>query len=128
MRGQFIESQGGDASYVYEPEKFEKASIVEDIISPETGYICAINCEEIGNCSLVLGGGRETKESDIDLAVGIILKKKKGAYVKRGDVLARIYGNDRIKTDSAKDRFLKAFSFSDIEPEQTAFIKGIVKA
>ena len=125
---QFIESQGGDASYVYEPEKFEKASIVEDIISPETGYICAINCEEIGNCSLVLGGGRETKESDIDLAVGIILKKKKGAYVKRGDVLARIYGNDRIKTDSAKDRFLKAFSFSDIEPEQTAFIKGIVKA
>lgn len=125
---QFIQSQGGDASYVYEPEKFDQASIIEDVIAPESGYICAINCEEIGNCSLVLGGGRETKESDIDLTVGLILKKKKGDYVKKGDVLAQIYGNDRIKTDSAKERFLKAFTFSDKEPEQTAFIKGIVKA
>lgn len=125
---QFIQSQGGDASYVYEPEKFDQASIIEDVIAPESGYICTINCEEIGNCSLVLGGGRETKESDIDLAVGLILKKKKGDYVKKGDVLAQIYGNDRVKTDSAKERFLKAFTFSDKEPEQTAFIKGIVKA
>lgn len=125
---QFIQSQGGDASYVYEPEKFDQASIIEDIIASESGYICTINCEEIGNCSLVLGGGRETKESDIDLAVGLILKKKKGDYVKKGDVLAQIYGNDRVKTDSAKERFLKAFTFSDKEPEQTVFIKGIVKA
>ena len=125
---QFIQSQGGDASYVYEPEKFDQASIIEDVIASESGYICTINCEEIGNCSLVLGGGRETKESDIDLAVGLILKKKKGDYVKKGDVLAQIYGNDRVKTDSAKERFLKAFTFSDKEPEQTAFIKGIVKA
>ena len=125
---QFIQSQGGDVSYVYEPEKFDQASIIEDVIASESGYICTINCEEIGNCSLVLGGGRETKESDIDLAVGLILKKKKGDYVKKGDVLAQIYGNDRVKTDSAKERFLKAFTFSDKEPEQTAFIKGIVKA
>lgn len=125
---QFVESQGGDASYVYEPDKFENAAIIEEITAPQTGYICAINCEEIGNCSLVLGGGRETKESSIDLAVGLVLKKKKGAFVKKGDVLARIYGNDRKKTDNARERFLKAFTFSDKEPEQTAFIKGIVKA
>lgn len=125
---QFIESQGGDASYVYEPDKFESAAIIEDITAPKDGYISAVNCEEIGNCSLVLGGGRETKESSIDLTVGLVLKKKKGAYVRKGEVLAQIYGNDRAKTDSAKERFLNAFIFSDKEPEQTAFIKGIVKA
>lgn len=125
---QFIESQGGDASYVYEPDKFESAAIIEDITAPMDGYISAVNCEEIGNCSLVLGGGRETKESSIDLTVGLVLKKKKGAYVRKGEVLAQIYGNDRVKADSAKERFLKAFTFSDKEPEETAFIKGIVKA
>ena len=125
---QFIESQGGDASYVYEPDKFESAAIIEDITASKDGYISAVNCEEIGNCSLVLGGGRETKESSIDLTVGLVLKKKKGAYVRKGEVLAQIYGNDRAKTDSVKERFLKAFTFSDKEPEQTAFIKGIVKA
>ena len=125
---QFIESQGGDASYVYEPEKFEKAAIVEEITAPETGYIHAINCEEIGNCSLVLGGGRETKESSIDLAVGLVLKKKRGDFVKKGELMAQIYGNDRTKTDHTKERFLQTFKFSDEVPAQTAFIKGIVKA
>ena len=124
---QFVTSQGGDASYVYEPEKFEKAAIIEEITAPETGYVSAVNCEEIGNCSLVLGGGRETKESSIDLTVGLVLKKKRGDFVKKGEVMAQIYGNDRGKTDNAKERFLKAFRFSDKAPEQTAFIKGIVK-
>ena len=113
---------------MYEPDKFESAAIIEDITAPMDGYISAVNCEEIGNCSLVLGGGRETKESSIDLTVGLVLKKKKGAYVRKGEVLAQIYGNDRVKADSAKERFLKAFTFSDKEPEETAFIKGIVKA
>lgn len=124
----FIESQGGDASYVYEPDKFETASIVEEIPAPQKGYISHINCEEIGNCSLVLGGGRETKESSIDLAAGLVLQKKRGDFVNRGDTLAIIHGNDREKVETAKERFLKAFTFSDTEPEKTAFIKGIVKA
>lgn len=124
----FIESQGGDASYVYEPDKFETASIVEEIPAPRKGYISHINCEEIGNCSLVLGGGRETKESSIDLTVGLVLQKKRGDFVNQGDALAIIHGNDREKVETAKERFLKAFTFSDTEPEKTAFIKGIVKA
>lgn len=124
---QFIKSQGGDASYVYEPDKFMTASVIEEIPSPDKGYIAHINCEEIGICSLMLGGGRETKESSIDLTVGIILQKKKGDYVNRGEVLATIYGNDKKKVELAKERFLKAFLFTQTAPEQTAFIKGIVK-
>ena len=109
---QFVQAQGGDPSYVYEPEKFEKAVIIEEIISPADGYISRINCEEIGNCSLVLGGGRETKESSIDLAVGLVFHKKRGDYVKKGETIATIHGNDRKKTDIAKERFLNAITCS----------------
>lgn len=125
---QFVEAQGGDASYVYHPEKFEKTSMVEKIMAPKTGYISHINCEEIGNCSLILGGGRETKESSIDLTVGLLLKKKKGSFVKKGEVLAEIYSNSGEKTELAKARFLKAIEFSEEQPGETPFIKGIVKA
>lgn len=124
---QFVRSQGGDDSYVYEPEKFPEASIIEEIFSPDDGYIKNIHCEEIGNCSLVLGGGRETKESSIDLTVGIVFQKKKGDYVKKGEPLAWIHGNDRKKTDAAKERFLNAITFSGQKPEETPLIKGIVK-
>lgn len=125
---QFVEAQGGDASYVYEPEKFEQATIIEEVVAPESGYIRAINCEEVGICSLILGGGRETKESSIDLTVGIVMERKKGDFVKKGETLAWIHGNDSVKVENAKERFLKAFSFADEQPAQTAFIKGIVKA
>jgi len=124
---QFVEAQGGDPTYVYEPEKFKKASIIEEITAPVDGYINKINCEEIGNCSLVLGGGRETKESSIDLTVGLIFNKKKGDYVKKGEKIAMIHGNDREKTDTAKKRFLNAITFSDEKPIAVPFIKGIVK-
>lgn len=125
---EFIEAQGGDSSYVYEPEKFKEAAIVERIASPEDGYISRINCEEIGNCSLVLGGGRETKESSIDLTVGLEFKKKKGDFVAKGETIAIIHGNDREKTDIAKERFLNAITFADKKPEKVPLIKGIVKA
>ncbi len=125
---QFIASQGGDSSYVWHPEKFKEATVVEEIVSEKEGYISEINCEEIGICSLLLGGGRETKESQIDLTVGLLLKKKKGDYVNQGDVLAIMHANDREKAKNAKERFLKAFTFTKNKPEAKAFIKGIVKA
>jgi len=124
---ELIEAQGGDASYVYEPEKFEKASIIEEIVSVKEGYIGHIDCEEIGNCSLVLGGGRETKESSIDLTVGLVFRKKKGDFVKKGEIIAVICGNDRGKTDQAKERFLNAITFVDEKQEAAPLIKGIVK-
>lgn len=123
----FVASQGGDASYVYEPDKFQKASVIEEIKSPKSGYIAAINCEEVGICSLLLGGGRETKDSPIDLSVGLVLNRKKGDYVDAGETLAWIHGNDRSKTDAATARFLNAIDISESQPPVCDLIKGIVK-
>jgi len=124
---QFIEAQGGDPKAVYESDLLPKADFVEEIASPREGYIKKIVCDEIGICSLILGGGRETKESDIDLAVGLVLKKKAGDYVKAGESLAVIHGNDREKMEAAKVRFINAYSFSEKPVEKQPFIKGIIR-
>jgi pyrimidine-nucleoside phosphorylase len=123
---QFIEAQGGDKDMVYHPERLPKASIIEEIPSPTEGYIEHIVCDEIGMCSLVLGGGRETKESDIDLSVGLVINKKVGDYVKEGEPLAFIHANSREKLEAARKRFVDAYTFSKSPVEKKPLIRGVV--
>lgn len=123
---EFVEAQGGDAAAVYDTSLLPKASIIEEISSDREGYIEKIICDEIGICSLILGGGRETKESKIDLSVGLVLHKKVGDYVKIGESLATIHANDPDKLAQAKERFLQAYSFSNKPAGRAKFIKGII--
>ncbi|MCH5258310.1 MAG: pyrimidine-nucleoside phosphorylase [Lachnospiraceae bacterium] len=124
---EFVQAQGGDPNAVYDTSLLPKASIVEEITSDYDGYISKIDCDEIGICSLILGGGRETKESLIDLSVGLILHKKVGDHVKVGESLATIHANDPDKLNAARDRFLKAYHFLDHSVQPAALIKGIVR-
>ena len=123
---EFVKAQGGDAAAVYDTSLLPQASIVEEILSEKEGYIERIICDEIGICSLILGGGRETKISEIDLSVGLILHKKVGDYVKKGESLATIHANDVEKLETAKKRFLKAYSYTGQPIEHSSLIKGII--
>lgn len=123
---EFIAAQGGDRELVYHPEKLPQASMTQEIESPADGYIQRIVCDEIGICSLILGGGRETKESAIDLSVGLVLHKKVGDAVKKGESLATIHANDQAKLDMAKERFLQAYTIDEEPVEKKPLIKGIV--
>lgn len=124
---QFVEAQGGDAAAVYDTSLLPRASIMEEVYSDQDGYLTRMVCDEIGICTLLLGGGRETKESQIDLSVGLMLHKKVGDYVKKGDALAAIYANDAGKLAAARERFLKACYFGEKAPVTGSFIKGIVR-
>ena len=124
---EFVEAQGGDPEAVYDTALLPEASIVEKIDSMQDGYVCHIDCDEIGICSLLLGGGRETKESVIDLSVGLVLHKKVGDSVRAGEALATVYANDRNKLNAAKERFLQAYHFADGPVEEASLIKGIVR-
>ncbi len=123
---EFVAAQGGDSKLVYHPERLPQASIIEEIPSPSDGYIQKIVCDEIGICSLILGGGRETKESSIDLSVGLVLHKKVGDAVKKGESLATIHANDSEKLAAAKARFLAAYTINDTPVTKKPLIKGIV--
>jgi pyrimidine-nucleoside phosphorylase len=123
---QFVEAQGGDKDMVYHPEKLPQASIIEEIPSPATGYVQKTICDEIGMCSLVLGGGRETKDSAIDLSVGLVIHKKVGDKVQKGESLATIHANSKEKLEAARDRFIKAYTIGSEPVEAKPLIKGTV--
>lgn len=125
---EFVEAQKGDAKAVYDTSLFPKASIIMDIKAEEDGFVEKIETEEIGIVSLILGGGRETKESVIDLSVGLVLQKKIGDAVKKGEILATIYANDLKKLETARERFMSAFSFSKTPVPKNTFIKWIITA
>lgn len=123
---EFVEAQGGDARAIDNTELLPKASIVMEIKAEEDGFVEKIETEEIGMVCLLLGGGRETKESEIDLSVGLVLHKKIGDAVKKGEVLATMYGNDLKKMEIARERFLLTYSFSKTPVAKSAFIKWII--
>ncbi len=123
---EFVKAQGGDERAVYEPERLKLADYRSEILSPKDGYIQSIDCDEIGICSLMLGGGRETKESVIDLSVGLLLEKKVGDKVNKGDRVAVIYSSNEEKTEAVRERFLKAYHISAEFCEKQTLIKGVI--
>lgn len=123
---EFVEAQGGDPSYVWNPDKFPRTEFIEEIVATEDGYVAEILTDEIGMTSLVLGGGRETKESEIDLSVGIKIHKKVGDYVRKGESLARLYANDLNKLKAASPRLLASYRLSKERIEAPKHVLGIV--
>lgn len=123
---QFVVAQGGNADEIHNPELLPAAKHVEDVICDKEGYVSKIHTEEIGRISLLLGGGRETKESEIDLAVGLILNKKHGDFVSKGESLATIHANDLSKLALAKERLLAAYEIVDEKVEKRPVIKRII--
>lgn len=122
----FVTAQGGDASYVDDTEKFPKATIIRELTVTEEGYVDHIETEEIGFAAMMLGGGRETKDSIIDLSVGFIVHKKVGDVIKSGDSLATIYGNSEEQVEAASKRYIEAYTISANHREKVKFIKDIV--
>lgn len=123
---EFVAAQGGDADMVYHPERLPRAALTEDVCAGTNGYISGILCDEAGVCSLMLGGGRETKEDVIDLSVGIVFHKKKGDAVQSGDAIATLHANDKEKLAAAKKRLLGAITIRKEPVEKTPLIKRVI--
>ena len=123
---EFVTAQGGDAKPVFDTKLFPKASLVEPIYAAKDGYVSDIHTDEIGMTSLILGGGRETKESVIDLSVGMKIHKKIGDEVTTSTPIATLYANDPEKLSAAKERFLKAYTISSEKVNAPNHIHGIV--
>ena len=123
---QFVAAQGGDTKYIDHPELFEQANIIEEIRSEQDGFVGSIDAQEMGICSLILGGGRETKESVIDPTVGLVFSKKVADPVKKGDVLATIYGNDEEKVKRAVLHFKENYHIIEEKPTKPIMIREVL--
>lgn len=122
---QFVDAQGGHAEAIKDLSKLPKAEITEKVLAKSTGFVFKIETEEMGICSLILGGGRETKESVIDPAVGLVLRKKVGDFVHKGDILAVLHGNSAKKIQQAKEHFYKNYIISKERPKKKSIIQNV---
>ncbi len=125
---QMVAAQGGDVSYIKNPEKFEMSKNIVEIRCEEDGYIKEINALEIGISAMKLGAGRETLEDVIDMSAGIVLDKKIGAKVNKGDLLCTIY------TNKSKEEYLPvieeikaAYKFSKEKVEILPVIREVIR-
>jgi len=121
-------AQGGDASYLTDPAKFARASVMRDVAASESGWLTAMDTEAVGESSVVLGAGRETKDSPIDFSAGILLRKKPGDRVEKGDVIATLCTNDEKSAAPAAKRFLAAVRIGGTAPAAVPLIHARVDA
>jgi pyrimidine-nucleoside phosphorylase len=124
---EFISAQGGDSSAVDNIEKFPKAKYILPVLSKVSGIVEKIKAENIGLTAMELGAGRATKESIIDLAVGIVLAKKRGDRVKEGEILAYVHSNDEEKGKGAVEAVEKNYSITSSYEDNIPLIYNILK-
>jgi pyrimidine-nucleoside phosphorylase len=110
----FLRHQGGDESVVDDPSKLPQANYVFEIPSKVDGYIASIVADSIGNAAMLLGAGRATKESTIDLSVGLVLNKKIGDHVKIGEPLVTVYSNQSNIDEISEQIYASIFIQKDI--------------
>ena len=123
---EIVSAQGGDVSYLDDTSKLERSRYCFEVLSECEGYISSINCEAVGHVSNMLGAGRQKKEDTIDHSAGIELCKKTGSHVNKGEVLARLYTNNKEKLEASQEKYLSAIVFSDKQPECEPLIYKIL--
>jgi pyrimidine-nucleoside phosphorylase len=122
-----VKMHGGDESLIYDTSKFEKASCEFKVLAPDSGYIEEVDTEGYGVASLLLGAGRNKKEDKIDYLAGIILNKKTGDFVQKGEVIATMYSSNESLFDSAVKKFLASTKIGSNKPKTQKLIHSIIK-
>ena len=122
-----VKEQGGDDSVLRDYSKFAQAPFKAEIKAEEDGFITKMNAEAIGEMSVILGAGRETKESDIDFSAGLILHKKYGDAVQKGDVLVTLYTSKEAALKGAEDLYRKSVVIGADAPEKKPLVYARVE-
>lgn len=123
---QMVKSQGGNEKYIQHPELFENAKEIIPVCSIEQGYVKDLKARDLGLVSMKLGGGRASIDDVIDYSVGLILNKKIGDYVQKGEVLLYVHTNHGLSSE-LKDEILKAYVFQNEYMEKPTLIDEVLQ-
>jgi pyrimidine-nucleoside phosphorylase len=124
---EMIQHQGGNVNIIDTPSLLPSSRFRQDVISEYKGYIQSMDAEAIGTASMILGAGRETMDSVIDHSAGILLKKKVGDYVTKGDKLCTLYTNNDSVIEKAEEIFLNALTIGDEPPKERKMIIEVIE-
>ncbi len=112
---EMVHAQGGDVSVLDNSDAFPKAKVEYTVKAKKSGFIHKFDTEKVGIASVILGAGRETKESKVDFTAGIILEKTIGDFVEKDEPLAKFYSSEISKCKDAEDLFNQALKISEEE-------------
>ena len=124
---QMVTAQQGDGRDLYDTSRLPLAPVQLEVTALEGGYVRRIEAEQVGLVSMHLGGGRATKDSEIDLSVGLVLHKKVGDSVEAGESLATIHASSQEKAAEAAELLRACYSFSPDPVQRSPFIKDIIR-
>lgn len=123
---ELVKYQDGDVDYIKNPDLLPKTDRIIEVKSKKDGYVKALDAEEIGKCALALGAGRETMDSKIDLAAGIVLNKKIDDKVNIGDTLAYIHANNIDKAKEVEEKIRDIYIIGDKNEDSKKLIYGLI--
>lgn len=124
---EMVQAQGGDIRYVEHPEFFERDAFEGEVLAAEDGFLSEMDTEKIGVAAGLLGAGRETKDSVIDMSAGIYLKKKIGDTVKKGEPIAICYAGTKEKLNRGMAMFESSIRYSKEAPRIPKLIVDIIR-
>ena len=124
---QMVTAQQGDGRDVYDTSRLPLAPVQLEVPALESGFVSRIEAEQVGLVSMHLGGGRATKDSEIDLSVGLVLHKKVGDSVEAGESLATIHASSQEKAAEAAELLRACYSLSPDPVQRSPFIKDIIR-
>mgnify|MGYP004454661843 CR=1 FL=1 len=124
---EMVKAQGGNGDYIVNTDNFKKAGYAYSVLSENAGYIQSVNAEAYGLASLNLGAGRSKIEDKIDYTAGIILKKKTGDFVQKGEEIATLYANDKKLFERSKEIILNATKTGEEKPQPRPLIFATIR-
>jgi pyrimidine-nucleoside phosphorylase len=125
---EIVQLQGGDATVVDAPERLPRARHTFDVASGGQGHVVATECEQFGAACVALGGGRARKEDAIDPAVGLLVHKKIGNFVRQGETLCTLHYNDAERLDEARRLVETAYRFAPEAPMPRPLVRRVLGA
>jgi pyrimidine-nucleoside phosphorylase len=123
---EMVKLQGGDVRTIDDPSLLPRAKHKRDVIASNSGYVSEIDCLAIGTASVILGGGRAKKEDSVDPAVGIVVHKKVGDAVAKGDPLCTIHYNSETQAEQASALLQKSFAVAAKAPAKKKLVHQII--
>lgn len=124
---EWISAQGGDVSFIENTDKFPKAEYVYDVLADSDGYISSMDTEKIGLASVNLGAGRECKEDAIDFSAGIMIFKKTGDKIEKGDIIATLFTNNKSSLEYADKMYRSSLTVSSEKSKTKPLIYKVIK-
>ena len=121
-----VQAQGGDVTFIDDPQKLPQAAIIETFPAPSTGYLAELNARTVGEAAMELGAGRAKKTDPIDHSVGVVIHHKIGDFIQSGQALCTVHARDRTELLKAKNSLLDAHRLSDRPVARLPMFYGVI--